>query len=75
MLMLFLLFPLLLCCWLGSNQLSPPPPESAHPLNNIVSVLEAKEDLSNHEIPEQSCLFLRDLHAAVKAPRSTHMAT
>lgn len=33
-----------------------------HPLNNVLSILEGKEkDLSKHEIPEQFCLFLRDL--------------
>lgn len=56
-------FPWRLCCWLWPkyNRLLLYP-SLPRPLNNVLPILEAKEkELSNHEIPEQSCLFLGDL--------------
>lgn len=61
----------------GLSATSPPLPISAlsppHPLNNVLSILEAKEkDLRKHEIPEQSCLFLGELLTFLEGFGATH---
>lgn len=71
---LFSSFPRHLCCWLW--------PKYNHlllytslprPLNDVLPVLKTKEkDLSKHEIPEQSCLFLGDLFTFPEGFGDTH---
>lgn len=61
----------------GLSATSPPLPISAlspsHPLNKVLSILEAKEkDLRKHEIPEQSCLFLVELLTFLEGFEATH---